>query len=100
MHYPIDQKILSPVDFNVPQTRDRLYIVAKQNNLDDFEWPKKIKQKRQELGLSQEKLGELSKLHRTYISLLERGLKSPTILTANKIAKALNMNISELLEGL
>ena len=61
---------------------------------------KKIKQKRQELGLSQEKLGELSKLHRTYISLLERGLKSPTILTTNKIAKALNMNISELLEGL
>ncbi len=45
LNYDIDQKILSPVDFNVPQTRDRLYIVAKQNNLDDFEWPKKIKQK-------------------------------------------------------
>ena len=45
LNYDIDQKILSPLDFNVPQTRDRLYIVAKQNKLDDFVWPIKIKQK-------------------------------------------------------
>ena len=30
--YDVDQKVLSPVDFNIPQTRDRLYIVAKENN--------------------------------------------------------------------
>ena len=39
--YDIEHKVLSPVDFNIPQTRDRLYIVAKQNNLNDFEWPQK-----------------------------------------------------------
>ena len=44
LNYDIDQKILSPIDFNIPQTRNRVYIVAKQNKLDDFEWPKKIKQ--------------------------------------------------------
>jgi transcriptional regulator with XRE-family HTH domain len=59
-----------------------------------------IQKRRLELGLSQEKLGQISKLHRTYISLLERGLRSPTITTTIKVAKALNLNISELLKGL
>ena len=42
--YDVDQKILSPTDYNIPQTRNRLYIVAKKNKLTDFVWPKKIKQ--------------------------------------------------------
>ena len=42
--YDVDQKILSPTDYNIPQIRNRLYIVAKKNKLTDFEWPKKIKQ--------------------------------------------------------
>ena len=40
--YEIDQKIISPIDFNIPQTRDRLYIVAKQKKLNNFKWPEKI----------------------------------------------------------
>ena len=32
LKYEVDYKVLSPVDYNIPQTRDRLYIVAKQNN--------------------------------------------------------------------
>jgi len=59
-----------------------------------------IQKRRLELGFSQEKLGQISNLHRTYISLLERGLRSPTITTTIKVAKALNLNISELLKGL
>jgi DNA (cytosine-5)-methyltransferase 1 len=43
--YDVDQKIISPIDFNVPQTRDRLYIVGKQNKLNGFIWPKKLKPK-------------------------------------------------------
>ena len=43
--YQIDQKIISPLDFNVPQTRDRLYIVAKKNKLNGFQWPTKLKPK-------------------------------------------------------
>ena len=59
-----------------------------------------IQKRRLELGFSQEKLSQISNLHRTYISLLERGLRSPTITTTIKVAKALNLNISELLKGL
>ena len=33
--------LLIPFDFNVPQTRDRLYIVAKRNKLNGFTWPVK-----------------------------------------------------------
>ena len=45
LNYDVDQKILSPVDFRIPQTRDRLYIVAKQTKLGNFKWPKKNKTK-------------------------------------------------------
>ena len=45
LKYDIDQKILSPIDFNVPQTRDRLYIVAKRNKLNGFTWPLKENKK-------------------------------------------------------
>jgi len=43
--YQIDQKVISPIDFNVPQTRDRLYIVAKRIALNGFKWPEKLKPK-------------------------------------------------------
>ena len=45
LNYDIDQKVLSPVDYKIPQTRDRLYIVGKLDGLRDFEWPKKSKAK-------------------------------------------------------
>ena len=47
--------------------------------------------------LSQEKLAELCDLDRTYISMLERGLRQPTINTIFKIARALNIKPSELI---
>jgi len=48
--------------------------------------------------LSQEKLAELCDLDRTYISLLERGLRQPTISTLFKIADALDLPPSELVK--
>ena len=45
--------------------------------------------------LSQEKLAHTSGLHRTYISLLERGEKSPSIETVNKLSKALDVSMSQ-----
>ncbi|WP_167617918.1 helix-turn-helix domain-containing protein [Maribellus sediminis] len=45
--------------------------------------------------LSQEKLAELSDLDRTYISLLERGLRQPTITTLFQICSALEISPSE-----
>ena len=47
--------------------------------------------------ISQEKLAEYCDLDRTYISLLERGLRQPTITTIFKLAKALNISPSELI---
>jgi transcriptional regulator with XRE-family HTH domain len=48
-----------------------------------------LRAKREELGLSQEKLAELAGVDRTYVSILERGLKSPTLETLERICAAL-----------
>ncbi len=48
--------------------------------------------------ISQEKLAELCQLDRTYISLLERGCRQPTLMTLFKISKAFNLILSSLLE--
>lgn len=49
-------------------------------------------------NISQEKLAEYCDLDRTYISLLERGLRQPTITTIFKLAKALKISPSTLIE--
>lgn len=54
---------------------------------------------RKKHGLSQEKLAELSGLHRTYISSLERGARNPTLTTLSAIANALNVDIAYLVSG-
>ena len=53
---------------------------------------------RERLGVSQEKLAELSDLHRTYIGSIERSEKIPSLITIVKIAKALKINISQLID--
>jgi transcriptional regulator with XRE-family HTH domain len=50
-------------------------------------------------GLSQERLAEQSGLHRTYISQLERGLKSPSLETIFAICKALSTSMSHLIRS-
>ena len=47
-----------------------------------------LQQLRRDSGLSQEELGFASGYHRTYISLLERGHKSPSLRTIFELAKA------------
>jgi len=46
---------------------------------------------------SQEKLAEISGLHRTYVSGIERGVRNPTLTVLNQLAIALEVNISDLL---
>jgi transcriptional regulator with XRE-family HTH domain len=53
---------------------------------------------RENNNLSQEKLAEYCDLDRTYISLLERGHRQPTISTIFKIAGALDISPSELVK--
>lgn len=54
---------------------------------------------RQDKGLSQESLAFECGLHRTYISGIERGIRNPTIVIVDKIAKALNIKPGALLDG-
>lgn len=49
-------------------------------------------------GWSQEKLAEYANLHRTYIGSIERAEKMPSLATVIKIANALNVSISQLIE--
>ena len=55
---------------------------------------------RKERKISQELLAEYADLDRTYISLLERGLRQPSLDTLFKISKALNILPSELIKKL
>ncbi|MBE6175009.1 MAG: helix-turn-helix transcriptional regulator [Rikenellaceae bacterium] len=47
--------------------------------------------------LSQEELADKCGLHRTYIGIIERGEKSPTLETMNKIAIGLGVSLKDLL---
>ena len=51
----------------------------------------KVREERTKRGISQERLGELAKVHRTYIGMIERGEKSVTLTSIEKIAKALKL---------
>ena len=45
-------------------------------------------------------LADEAGLHRTYISLLERGLRTPSILVVQKLAKAMSTTMTSLIRQL
>lgn len=57
-----------------------------------------IKCLRKEQGLSQEALAAKAGLHRTYVGAVERGERNITLGSANRIAQALSVPLSELLK--
>ena len=57
----------------------------------------KMRSIRKENGLSQEALADVAGLHRTYIGAIERGEQNISLDNINKIAKALRVNPSILL---
>ena len=60
----------------------------------------RIRNYRTQLGLSQEKLAELSGCHPTYIGQLERGEKNATIESIERISTAMSISLSRLFEKL
>jgi transcriptional regulator with XRE-family HTH domain len=57
-----------------------------------------VRQRRSDIGLSQDELGNLSGLHRTYIGSVERGERNVTIASLIRIAGALQLPPHELLK--
>jgi len=56
-----------------------------------------VRNRRLSLGLSQEALANLADIDRTYLPDIERGKRNVSLKVADKIAKALNVSIKELL---
>jgi transcriptional regulator with XRE-family HTH domain len=72
--------------------------VEKEERFDiKYRFGKAVRRRRRELDLSQERLAELSDLHRTYISDVERGDRNISLENIEKIAVALDISITELL---
>jgi transcriptional regulator with XRE-family HTH domain len=59
----------------------------------------RVRQLRETRGWSQEDFAEVSNLHRTYVSGIERGTRNPTLTVLLRIADGFEMNLSELLKG-
>ena len=60
----------------------------------------RIRQLRLAKGLSQENLGELCSLDRTYISGIERGRRNVSLRNIALLAEALDVSLSQLFEGM
>lgn len=60
---------------------------------------RRVRQLRKERWLTQEQLGDRVGLHRTHISHIERG-RNPAITTALKVAKALELDLADLMKGI
>ena len=60
---------------------------------------KRVRELRLKELLSQEALAHKANLHRTYIGMIERGEKNITLLNIEKLAKALEVDITELFKN-
>ncbi len=58
---------------------------------------RKLRETRREKGVSQEKLAALAGLHRTYVSLVERGECNISLLNIEKLAAALGVTLADLM---
>jgi transcriptional regulator with XRE-family HTH domain len=58
-----------------------------------------VRRTRLNQSLSQEDLATRAGLDRTYISGIERAVRNPSLISAERIAKALGVSLHELLAG-
>jgi len=58
-----------------------------------------IKALREARGWSQEQLADEARLHRTYVSGVERGIRNPTLTVLERFAKALDVSFGTLIDG-
>lgn len=60
-------------------------------------FPRLVRQLRKARGWSQEQLAEQADLNRSYVGEIERGTAAPSLHTAEKLAQALDLELSALL---
>ncbi len=58
----------------------------------------RVKRFRKEKGLTQEQLADKIHVSSTYVGFIEQGQRNPSIKTADKIARALGVKLSELFD--
>lgn len=76
----------------------RLIINQMKNPL--LQFGERVKAVRQEQGLSQEDLADQADLHRNYISQIECGRRNLSLLNILKLARALKVPASKLIENI
>ena len=59
---------------------------------------RKVREIRLKQGLSQGDVSRRLNLHRSYVSGIERGVRNPSLKVVQKIAKALEVKVSDLLK--
>jgi transcriptional regulator with XRE-family HTH domain len=59
-----------------------------------------VRRRRESAGVSQEELADRAGLHRTYISLVERGLRMPSIGVVHQLASALETTMTSMVREL
>ena len=57
-----------------------------------------VRRRREALELSQERLAEVSELHRTYIGGIERGERNAGLVNITRLAVALDTSVADLLQ--
>jgi transcriptional regulator with XRE-family HTH domain len=55
-----------------------------------------VRLRREELGLTQEDLADRARIHRTYLSDVERGTRNVSLVNIERVAAALELAISDL----
>ena len=58
----------------------------------------RIRALREKANISQETLGHIARLHRTYVGAIERGERNPSVLSLKKIADALKVKLGDLFD--
>jgi transcriptional regulator with XRE-family HTH domain len=56
-----------------------------------------LRQYRTERGISRERLAQRAGLHQTYVGLLERNLRNPSLDTVHSLARALDVRLSRMI---
>lgn len=62
-----------------------------------IQFGKRLRKLRESQNLTQEELADKANMHFTYIGQIERGLRNPSLINLNKLAKALKVSAGQLL---